>query len=432
MGTQLLAARKGRITPEMEEVARAEGLDPESVRAGVESGRIVILKNAGRDIRPVGVGEGLRTKVNANVGTTPVNPDPERELCKARVAQHAGADTVMDLSLGGDLSAIRERIMREVALPLGTVPVYQAAMEALAKEGTVVAYAAEELLSIIERQAESGVDFMTVHCGVTRKVLPLLEAGGRLTGVVSRGGALHIDWMIHHGQENPLYAHFAELLDIAKSYDVVLSLGDGLRPGCLADASDALQLAELVTLGELVRRAWKAGVQVMVEGPGHVPLDQIEVQVRLAKSICGGAPFYVLGPLPTDIAAGYDHIVAAVGGAVAAAAGADFLCYVTPAEHLGLPTPEEVRQGVMAARIAAHIADIVKLTRTRLLDHQMARARGQLDWEGMARAALDPHLFRDRKEDLASGPCVLCGPLCPMSRRRLYQNLLFGKGEEKG
>lgn len=427
MQTQVVLARKGRITPEMAEVAQAEGISPEAVREGVAAGRIVLLKNARREVPPVGVGAGLRTKVNANVGTSPMNPDPERELRKAKVAKAAGADTVMDLSLGGDLPAIRRAIMQEVPIPLGTVPVYEAAMRALQKEGNVVAYSAEELLSVIERQAQEGVDFMTVHCGVTREVLPLLARGERVCGVVSRGGALHLDWMIQHGQENPLYEKFDELLAIARSYDVVLSLGDGLRPGCLADASDPLQFSELVTLGKLVRRAREAGVQVMVEGPGHVPLDQIEAQVRLAKAVCAGAPFYVLGPLPTDIAAGYDHIAAAVGGALAAWAGADFLCYVTPAEHLGLPTEEEVREGVMAARIAAHIADLVKLPRHRTWDDEMSRARARLSWEGMANFAIDPELFRQRKEAPAEGPCVLCGTLCPMSTRRLYQKLLAGE-----
>lgn len=432
MQTQIVSARKGRITPEVEEVAHVEGLSPETVRAGVAAGRIVILKNARRTIHPVGVGEGLRTKVNANVGTAPKDPDPERELRKAKVAAEAKADTIMDLSLGGDLTAIRKAIMAEVSIPLGTVPIYQVAMKALTEEGSVVAYTAQELFATIECQAQEGVDFMTVHCGVTREILPLLERGGRLTGVVSRGGALHLDWMIHHGQENPLYEKFDELLEIARTYDVVLSLGDGLRPGCLADASDPLQFAELVTLGRLVRRAREAGVQVMVEGPGHVPLDQIAAQVRLAKSICDGAPFYVLGPLPTDVACGYDHIAAAVGGALAAWAGADFLCCVTPAEHLGLPTEEEVRQGVMAARLAAHIADIVKIPRVRQKDDEMARARGKLLWEKMAEFALDPELLRRRKEAPDEGPCVLCGSLCPMSTRRIYQTLLSGKGKNGG
>jgi len=431
MRTQIALARKGQITPEMEKIAQKEGLPPERIRKGVAAGQIVILKNAHRELCPVGVGTGLRTKVNANVGTSPLNPDPEREIRKAQVAKEAGADTIMDLSLGGDLPAIRKEIMRQVPLPLGAVPVYEAAMTALRKEGNMVAYTAEELVAVIEHQAQEGVDFMTVHCGVTREALPFLRKAKRLTGVVSRGGALHLDWMIQHGKENPLYEKFDEVLEIARAYDVVLSLGDGFRPGCLSDASDALQFLELVTVGRLVKRAWEAGVQVMVEGPGHVPLDQIKGQVRLAKAVCGGAPFYVLGPLPTDIAAGYDHIAAAVGGALAAWAGADFLCCVTPAEHLGLPTEEEVKAGVMAARIAAHIADIVKLPGSRQRDDGMARARGRLSWEEMVRFAIDPELFRQRKEAPAEGPCVLCGTLCPMSTRRLYQELLTGREENE-
>ncbi|MGY4707673.1 phosphomethylpyrimidine synthase ThiC [Candidatus Bipolaricaulota sp. J31] len=430
MSTQLEAAWRGTVTPEMEAVARAEGISPAELRERIARGEAVILKNRAREIAPVGIGKGLRTKVNANVGTPPEAPDPDLEVRKAVVAWRAGADTLMDLSLGGDLPAIRRRIMEEVPIPLGTVPVYQAAMEALRREGTVVAYTADELLAAIEAQAREGVDFMTVHCGVTRRILPLLERSRRLTGVVSRGGALHIDWMIQHGQENPLYARFDDLLEIARSHDVVLSLGDGLRPGSLADAGDPLQVAELMTLGELVERAREAGVQVMVEGPGHVPLPDIEAQVRLAKSICRGAPFYVLGPLPTDIAAGHDHIAAAVGGALAAWAGADFLCYVTPAEHLGVPTEEEVRIGVIAARIAAHIADVAVLPGVRLRDERMSRSRGELDWEGMVREALDPELVRKRAQAPGKGPCALCGELCPMSARRSYRELIGAEKEE--
>ena len=426
MSTQLEAAWRGTVTPEMEAVARVEGVSPGELRERIARGEAVILKNRVREIAPVGIGKGLRTKVNANVGTPPEAPDPDLELRKAVAAWRAGADTLMDLSLGGDLRAIRRRIMAEVPLPLGTVPVYQVAMEALGREGTVVAYTADELLAAIEDQAREGVDFMTVHCGVTRRVLPLLERSRRLTGVVSRGGALHIDWMVQHGEENPLYARFDDLLEIARSHDVVLSLGDGLRPGSLADAGDPLQMAELLALGELVERAREAGVQVMVEGPGHVPLPEIEAQVRAAKSICRGAPFYVLGPLPTDIVAGYDHIAAAVGGALAAWAGADFLCYVTPAEHLGVPTEEEVRIGVIAARIAAHIADVAVLPGARLRDERMSRARGRLDWEGMAREALDPGPVRERAQAPEGGPCALCGELCPMSARRTYRELIEG------
>ncbi|RDV84343.1 phosphomethylpyrimidine synthase ThiC [Ammonifex thiophilus] len=417
--TQLEAARKGEITPAIERVAAREGLAVEKVLEGVAAGKIVIPANHNhRNLDPIGIGAGLRTKVNANLGTSPQFPDPERELHKLRVALAAGADTVMDLSTGGDLDTVRRLILTHSPVPVGTVPIYQAAVEARERHGSIVAMTADELFEVIERQAADGVDFMTVHCGVTMESVERLRRQGRVTDIVSRGGCFVLGWIIHHEEENPLYAQFDRLLDICRRYDVTLSLGDGLRPGALADATDRAQIQELIILGELVDRAREAGVQVMVEGPGHVPLDQVVLNVQLQKSLCRGAPFYVLGPLVTDVAPGYDHIVAAIGGAVAAMAGADFLCYVTPAEHLGLPTAEDVREGVIAARIAAHAADLVKgVPGAREWDLAMSRARKRLDWEEQLRLALDPEKARRlRQERNPEGmrECTMCGEFCAM------------------
>ena len=358
--TQLESARKGIITGTMKEAALAEGVSPESIREGIAAGTIVICHNVTHhNGRPLAVGKGLRTKVNANVGTSADDLDIGRELEKARVAVQSGADSLMDLSTGGPVDDIRRAILAEMNACLGTVPIYQAALDAVrTKKKAIVEMAVDDIFDGIVKHAEDGVDFITVHCGVTRDTLKRMKAEGRIMDVVSRGGAFTIEWMAYNNRENPLFEHFDRLLEIAKAYDLVLSLGDGFRPGCLADATDRAQIHELMLLGELTQRAWDAGVQVMVEGPGHVPLNQIEANVLLQKRLCHGAPFYVLGPLVTDIAPGYDHIACAIGGAIAAAAGADFLCYVTPSEHLRLPTVEDVREGVMAARIAAHAADI--------------------------------------------------------------------------
>jgi len=320
----------------MKLVAEAEGVAPEFIRQGVGEGNIVIPANPSHKLSQYcGIGKGLRVKVNANIGTSSDYGDMESELEKLRVAIEYKADTVMDLSTGGDLSAIRRAILKESAIPLGTVPIYQAGIEAIERRGAIVKMTPDDLFHVIEEQAEEGVDFMTVHCGVTREAIERLKRQGRVTDIVSRGGALLLGWILHNEQENPLYEQYDRLLEIARKFDVTLSLGDGLRPGSLADATDRAQVEELLTLGELVARAWDAGVQVMVEGPGHVPLDQITANVQLEKSLCKGAPFYVLGPLVTDIAAGYDHISGAIGGAIAAMAGADFLCY----DPIGAPRP---------------------------------------------------------------------------------------------
>jgi phosphomethylpyrimidine synthase len=429
--TQLESARQGIVTPEIRAVAEKEGLDPEVVRAGVAEGKIVIPANVRHhNLDPYGVGKGLRTKVNANIGTSSDYGDLNTELEKLRICIEYKADAVMDLSTGGDITAIRRAILAACPLPLGTVPIYQAGIEAIEKWGAIVDMTPDDLFNVIEQQAEEGVDFMTVHCGVTQASIERLKAQGRVTDVVSRGGSFLIGWILHHGQENPLYEQYDRLLEIARRYDVTLSLGDGMRPGSLADATDRAQVEELLILGELVERAWKAGVQVMVEGPGHIPLDQIVTNIQLQKSLCKGAPFYVLGPLVTDIGAGYDHITAAIGGAIAAAAGADFLCYVTPAEHLSLPTAEDVKEGIIGTRIAAHAADIVKGVKgAKEWDLKMSTARKNLDWEEQVRLSLDPERARKvHNRFVSSGAaCSMCGSYCAMELVEKYLGITAGR-----
>jgi len=416
--TQLELARQGILSSAMAAAAHKEGLEPETVRLGVAEGTIVIPANVRhKGVQACGIGKGLRTKVNANIGTSPDYCDLNVELEKLRAAESARADTVMDLSTGGDIGAIRRAIIRATSLPLGTVPIYQAGIEAITRWGSIVAMPVDHLFAAIEEQAEDGVDFMTVHCGVTQKAVSRLRQSPRVTDVVSRGGAFLIGWMLHNKQENPLYEHFDRLLAIARKYDVTLSLGDGLRPGSLADASDRAQIEELLTIGELVERSQAAGVQAMVEGPGHMPLDQIAANVQLQKLVCKGAPFYVLGPLVTDVGAGYDHISAAIGGAIAAAAGADYLCYVTATEHLSLPEPEDVREGVVATRLAAHAGDIVKgIKGAREWDLKMSRARKNLDWQEQIKLALDPEKATrgHSKHQTAGVGCSMCGQYCAM------------------
>ena len=416
--TQIEFARKGTISPQMSTVAEREGMEPELIRRGIDEGRIVIPTNPShKGLDPCGIGEGLRTKVNANIGTSSDYGDVDSELEKLKVAVDAGADTVMDLSTGGDIALIRRGILSKSPLPLGTVPIYQAGIEAIARRGAIVDMTTEDIFATIEEQAKDGVDFMTVHCGVTLAAIERLKKGERVTDVVSRGGAFLIGWMLHNERENPLYEYYDRLLEIAKRFDITLSLGDGLRPGSLADATDRAQVEELLTLGELVERAREAGVQVMVEGPGHLPLNQIVANVELEKSICKGAPFYVLGPLVTDVAAGYDHITGAIGGAIAAAAGADFLCYVTPSEHLSIPDSDDVREGVIASRIAAHSADISKGVKGAWdWDLQMSRARRNLDWEKQTRLSLNPEMARSvhSKHKASGAACSMCGDFCAM------------------
>ena len=416
--TQLELARDGIISPQMESVAQREGVEAEFVRQGVAGGTIIIPANAKHsNLVPCGIGRGLSTKVNANIGTSSDFGNIDTELEKLRVAIDCEADTVMDLSTGGDISAIRRAIIAASPLPIGTVPIYQAGIEAIDRHDAIVKMTTDELFAVIEEHARHGVDFITVHCGVTRSAIARLKQQGRVADVVSRGGAFLIGWILYNERENPLYEHYDRLLEIARQFDVTLSLGDGMRPGCLADATDRAQIEELLVIGELVQRAQQAGVQVMVEGPGHLPLNQIEANVQLEKSICKGAPFYVLGPLVTDVAAGYDHITGAIGGAIAAAAGTDFLCYVTPAEHLSLPDPEDVRQGVIASRIAAHAADIVKgVTGAQEWDMKMSMARKKLDWEEQARLSLNQERSRQVHSKHAStgSACSMCGKYCAM------------------
>jgi phosphomethylpyrimidine synthase len=413
--TQLEIAGRGDLSPEIIAAAEREQVEPDLLRQHIADGLAVLPVNRNRRCpRPAAIGQGLRLKVNANIGASTQDPGLEGVLARLNTALDAGADAVMDLSTAGDLSASRRAVLAQCPVSVGTVPIYQTAIEA-ASAGGIASMSADALFAGIEEQARDGVDFITVHCGVTRETAKLALAGSRLTGVVSRGGAFTICWMQANERENPLYERFDDLLDICRTHDVTLSLGDGLRPGCLADGTDAAQVAETAILGELVLRARQAGVQAMVEGPGHLPLDQVAANVVLEKRLCHGAPFYVLGPLVTDIAPGYDHITGAIGGAIAGMAGADFLCYLTPAEHLGLPDLDEVRQGVIASRIAAHAADIVRLgPLARRWDDDMARARGSLDWETQYRLAIDPGLARRRHQPAGEhgATCSMCGPYC--------------------
>jgi phosphomethylpyrimidine synthase len=416
--TQLEYARSGIITDKMKEAALAEGVSPDFIRDGIAAGTIIICHNIKHaNGRPLAVGTGLRTKVNANIGTSADDTDIAKELEKARVAVQFGADAIMDLSTGGPVDEIRRAIIAETNACIGTVPLYQAALDAVrTKKKAIVDMTVDDIFAGVIKHAEDGVDFVTVHCGVTRGTVERMKNEGRLMDVVSRGGAFTVEWMAYNNRENPLFEHFDRLLEIVKAYDMTLSLGDGFRPGCLADATDRAQIHELILLGELTQRATAAGVQVMIEGPGHVPLNQIEANILLQKRLCHGAPFYVLGPLVTDIDPGYDHITCAVGGAIAAAAGADFLCYVTPSEHLRLPTVEDVREGVVAARIAAHAADIAKGVKGAMAkDIQMAKCRKKLDWEGQFALALDPEKARRLRTESGvadHGACTMCGEFC--------------------
>jgi phosphomethylpyrimidine synthase len=417
--TQLELARKGTVSPPIKHVAEKEGVETDFIIQGLTEGEITIPANVNHtNLIPCGIGQGLRTKINANIGTSSDFCDLNTELRKLQTAIDFGADTVMDLSTGGDIPATRRAVMRASTVPVGTVPIYQAGIEAIENRGAIVNMSVDEIFAVIEEHAKDGVDFMTVHCGVTEASLARLKKQGRMTDIVSRGGAFLIGWMLHNDKENPLYQYYDRLLDLALEYDFTLSLGDGLRPGCIADATDRAQIEELIILGELVEYAKKTGVQAMIEGPGHLPLNQIATNVQLEKSLCRGAPFYVLGPLVTDVGAGYDHITAAIGGAIAAAAGADFLCYVTPTEHLALPSIEDVKEGVIASRIAAHAADIVKGVKgAKEWDEQMSRARKALDWETQAKLSLDPELSQQVHSKIpASGTtCSMCGKYCAMA-----------------
>ncbi len=417
--TQMCFARRGEITAAMRRVAERENLPAEQIRDEVARGRLVIPANvrhlAGR-LDPMAIGAVAKVKINANIGNSAVESNIDSELEKLHHAVHYGADTVMDLSTGGNIDAIRQAIIAASPVPVGTVPIYQAVADR-----AVEALTADDLLTMIEHQAAQGVDYVTVHCGILREHVPL--ALKRVTGIVSRGGSLLAYWMSHHAQQNPLYTHFDRILEIARRYDVTLSLGDGLRPGSVADATDSAQLAELTVLGELTQRAWAADVQVMIEGPGHIPMHQIEVNVRLEKEVCHEAPFYTLGPLVTDVAPGYDHITSAIGAAMIGWFGADMLCYVTRKEHLGLPNAEEVREGVIAYKIAAHAADIARRRpQARDRDDALSRARFAFDWNEQFRLALDPDRARELHDEALPADyfksaefCAMCGPrFCSM------------------
>jgi len=423
--TQMEQARKGFITDAMRRVADKECVDPKHIRNAVAHGSIVIPANILHGhLDPVGIGKNLTIKVNANIGTSRDYINIEEELLKLSTAIDARVDTVMDLSTGGDITKIRRAILSASKIPVGTVPIYQAAAEKTGDDGGIIHLCSDDLFRAVEAQAKDGVDFMTVHCGVTLAALERLRVQGRITDIVSRGGAFLAAWMLYHKKENPFYEEFDRLLSVAKEYDVTLSLGDGLRPGCLADATDRAQIHELLTLGELTKRAWATDVQVMIEGPGHIPLDQIEANVILQKCLCHGAPFYVLGPLVTDIAPGYDHITCAIGGAIAGKAGADFLCYVTPAEHLKLPSVEDVKEGVISSRIAAHAADIARGNKHAMdWDLEMAQARKALDWEKQINLCIDPHkakAYRNSSTPSSKEVCTMCGEFCAIKVVRDY------------
>ena len=414
--TQKSEAIKRNITTEMESVAKKENISVDKLVKLVAEGKVVIPKNKNRKTEACGIGKGLKTKINANIGSSSKIDDIELEINKAKLAVEYGADAIMDLSTGSDLKTFRRKIMDAVDVPIGTVPIYEAGVATLSKNKEIIEMDEEEIFKTIEEQAKEGVDFMTLHCGITRDLVDKIEKSKRMMGIVSRGGTFLASWILHNQRENPLYENYDYILELAYEHDITLSLGDGLRPGCLADASDIAQIQELVTLGTLVKRAQDANVQVMVEGPGHMPLNQIKANMEIQKTICNGAPFYVLGPLVTDLAPGYDHITGAIGGAIAAASGADFLCYVTPAEHLSLPNLEDVKEGVIASKIAAEAADVANgLESSWAREKEMAIARKEFDWETQFKLAFDPskpRKYRDKCELDDDEMCAMCGEYC--------------------
>lgn len=414
--TQIDFARAGQITPQMKEVAEREHRDPEYIRERVADGRIAIPANIvhiKKGMRAFGVGEGLSTKVNVNLGISGDKADAAEEWKKVKIAENFGADAIMDLSNSGKTRQFRQQLIDETPLMVGTVPMYDAIGY---MEKPLVKLTKDDLFEVVRAHAEDGVDFMTIHCGINKSVTKTFKETGRLMNIVSRGGSLLFGWMEVTGNENPFYEYFDELLEICHEYDVTISLGDSCRPGCLYDSNDATETAEMIELGKLCKRAWAAGVQVMVEGPGHMALDEIAANMKLQKRLCHNAPFYVLGPLVTDIGVGYDHITAAIGGAISASSGADFLCYVTPAEHLCLPNAQDVLDGLMATKIAAHAADIAKkVPHARDMDDKMGQARRKLDWDAMWKCALDPVTGKKRYEEspaATEGTCTMCGKMC--------------------
>ncbi len=414
--TRIELARKGIITDEVKQIAAAECIEPGQLSEDIAEGLTVVTKNVRHNIKPLGIGRGLKTKINANIGTSKDKISFDEEMQKLDVLIKYGADAVMDLSTGGTIKDIRRLLLRKSTICVGTVPIYEAVAKAAEDKGSIAKMSIDDLFQTIKEHAEEGVDFVTVHCGITRKTIETLREDGRILDIVSRGGAFLVEWMIYNDRDNPLYEYYDRLLEIAKKFDLTLSLGDGARPGCLADATDRTQINELITLGELRDKAIETGVQVIIEGPGHVPLNQVKLNIKMQKEICRGAPFYVLGPLVTDIAMGYDHIAAAIGGALAGAAGADFLCYVTPSEHIRLPNIEDVKDGVIASKIAAHAADIAKGVKGAIdVDIEMSKRRKALDWNGQIALSLDPEKVRKWRSEVPpteSQVCSMCGEFC--------------------
>ena len=433
--TQIDFARAGQITPQMKEVAEREHRDPEYIRERVADGRIAIPANIvhiKKGMRAFGVGEGLSTKVNVNLGISGDKADAAEEWKKVKIAEDFGADAIMDLSNSGKTRQFRQQLIDETPLMVGTVPMYDAIGY---MEKPLVKLTKDDLFEVVRAHAEDGVDFMTIHCGINKSVTKTFKETGRLMNIVSRGGSLLFGWMEVTGNENPFYEFYDELLEICHEYDVTISLGDSCRPGCLYDSNDATETAEMIELGKLCKRAWAAGVQVMVEGPGHMALDEIAANMKLQKRLCHNAPFYVLGPLVTDIGVGYDHITAAIGGAISASSGADFLCYVTPAEHLCLPNAQDVLDGLMATKIAAHAADIAKkVPHARDMDDKMGQARRKLDWDAMWECALDPVTGKKRYEEspaATEGTCTMCGKMCAVRTvNKIFEGTTIDLGME--
>lgn len=433
--TQIDFARAGQITPQMKEVAEREHRDPEYIRERVADGRIAIPANIAhikKGMRAFGVGEGLSTKVNVNLGISGDKADAAEEWKKVKIAEDFGADAIMDLSNSGKTRQFRQQLIDETPLMVGTVPMYDAIGY---MEKPLVKLTKDDLFEVVRAHAEDGVDFMTIHCGINKSVTKTFKETGRLMNIVSRGGSLLFGWMEVTGNENPFYEFYDELLEICHEYDVTISLGDSCRPGCLYDSNDATETAEMIELGKLCKRAWAAGVQVMVEGPGHMALDEIAANMKLQKRLCHNAPFYVLGPLVTDIGVGYDHITAAIGGAISASSGADFLCYVTPAEHLCLPNAQDVLDGLMATKIAAHAADIAKkVPHARDMDDKMGQARRKLDWDAMWKCALDPVTGKKRYEEspaATEGTCTMCGKMCAVRTvNKIFEGTTIDLGME--
>lgn len=446
MKTQLDRARDGEITEEMKEAAVYDDVSPEFIRDGIANGHIVIYGNPQRKSRVVGIGQGLRTKINASIGTSPDIIDFDMEVEKAKVAEKAGADTLMELSTGGDLGEIRKRVLDSISLTVGTVPLYQAAMETIDKKGSVVKMESDFLFEIIERQAQEGIGFMAIHCGINMITLERLRKQGyRYGGLVSRGGSFLTAWMNHNKKENPLYEELDRLIDIMKKYDVILSLGNGLRAGAVHDSTDRAQIQELIMNSEVAEYAQSKGVQIIVEGPGHIPIDEIEANVIIQKRMSNNAPFYMLGPITTDVTPGYDHISSAIGAALSSRYGADFICYVTPPEHLALPTPDDVREGVMAAKVAAHVGDMVKLKdKVKNQDLKMGIARRDLDWKTQFETAITSEKaeeIRKSRPPMEEETCTMCGPVCSLkgvmeyykddlkdSRKKSYSSAVSGNG----